>query len=85
MKKFMEINTRNISHLRKESSSNLPVFIGTIEKVMKLYEEQRNDWRIRKVSFVSCIFYILLRVNRLLVVIAWAFFLATQLTTVSFD
>jgi len=26
-------------------------FTGAIEKVMKLYEEQRNDWSIRKVSF----------------------------------
>jgi len=31
------------------------------------------------------IFFILLRVNRLLVVIVWAFFLVMQLTTVSLD
>jgi len=29
--------------LRKDSTSNLSVFTGAIEKVMKLYEEQRND------------------------------------------
>jgi len=65
-----------VSDLRKDSSSNLPVFKSTIENVMNLYEEQRNDWNIRKVSFVFRILYILLRVNRLLVVFVWAFFLA---------
>jgi len=33
----------------------------------------------------SVFLYILVRVNRLSVVIAWAFFLATRLTTVSLD
>jgi len=93
MKQFTEykdrkcIETKNnfVSDLRKDSSSNLPIFTSTIEYVMNLYEEQRNDWSIRKVSFVYRILYILLRVNRLSVVFAWAFFLATRLTTVSLD
>jgi len=59
--------------------------MDTIEKVMNLYEEQRNDWSIRKVSFVFHIFYILLRVNRLSVVVMWAFFLAMRLTTMSLN
>jgi len=40
-------------------------FTGTIEKVIKFYEEQRNDWSIRKVSCVFRYFYILLHTNRL--------------------
>jgi len=93
MKQFMEykdhkcIKTKNnfVSDLRKDSSSNFPVFTSTIENVMNLYEEQRNDWSIRKVSFVFRILHILLRVNRLSVVFTWAFSLATQLTTMSLD
>jgi len=48
-----ETKSNFISDLRKDSSSNLPVFTGAIEKVMKIYEEQRNDWNIKKVSLFS--------------------------------
>jgi len=94
MKQFMEyqnqkcIKTKNnvVSDLRKDSFSTFPVFSGATEKVVKLYEEQRNHWSIRKVSFIFCILNILLCVNKLSVVIVWAFFLATQLTAaVSID
>jgi len=54
--KCIETKNNLISDLRKDSSSNLPVFTVATEKVMKLYKEQRNDWSIRKISFVFCIF-----------------------------
>ena len=94
MKQFMEykdckcIETKDNSLYRILERTAPVAFqfsMCTIENVMNLYEEQRNDWSIRKVSFVFCILYILLHVNRLSVVFAWAFFLATRLTTVSLD
>ena len=53
--KWIKTKNKFVSDLRKDSSINTPVFIhvGATEKVMKLYEEQRNHWSIRKVSFIS--------------------------------
>jgi len=66
-----------VSDLRKDSSSSLPFFTGTIEKVMNLYKEQEMIGASERLVFVFRIFYILLRINRLSVVVAWVFFLAT--------
>jgi len=38
--KCIEMKNNFISDLRKDSTSNLPIFTHAIEKVMKLYEEQ---------------------------------------------
>jgi len=64
MKQFTEnkdckcIKTKNnfVLDLRKDSFSNLQVFYEYYWKVMNLYEEQRNDWSVQKVSFVFRIF-----------------------------
>jgi len=41
--KYIEMKNNFVSDLRKGSPTNLPIFTGAIEKVMKFYEKQRND------------------------------------------
>jgi len=60
--KCIKTNNNYVSDLRKVSSSNFPVFYIAIEKVMKLYEEERNDWGIRRLVCFP-FFYILLHIH----------------------
>jgi len=76
--KIMEKRNRSISTPRKLCIRSyrraVPLtFQFAIQKIMKILQEYRNNWSLRKVS----VFYILLCVNRLSVVIVLAFFLAT--------
>jgi len=63
-KQFMEYKDQKcikmkgnfVLDLERTAPVTFQYFTGAIEKVMKLYEKQRNDWSIRKVSFVFRIF-----------------------------